>query len=66
MKKALLLALIAIGIAVVAYQAKEVQNLRNQLSATESIIYQVKQDNEDYFFDVLAETDAYQNYLETL
>ena len=66
MKKALLTTLIVAGIATIIYQLNAIADLKNQLSATENIIYQVKQDNEDYFFDILTETDAYQNYLETL
>jgi ssDNA-specific exonuclease RecJ len=48
------------------YQQTEVNKLKKQLNATEEIIYQVYQDNEDYYLDVLSETDAYQSYLETL
>lgn len=66
MKKAILFTLIVVGLATIMYQQNEVNKLKKQLNATEQVFNQVYADNEDYFIDVLSETDAYQSYLETL
>lgn len=66
MKKAILFTLIVVGLATIMYQQNEVNKLKKQLNATEQVFNQVYADNEDYFIDVLSETDVYQSYLETL
>lgn len=38
-------------------------SLNNQLERADAVIEQVRQDNPDYYYDVLVEGETYQDYL---
>lgn len=65
MKKAIIILLAIIAIMAIRnnQQRQIVKDLTKQLATTNQLLEQIKQDNEDYYYDVLAETDAYADYI---
>ena len=66
MKKTTIYAVLAIATLVMLWQYSTIKNLSAYVQATETLIDRVYTDNEDYFLDILTESDDYQNYVETL
>lgn len=66
MKKTTIYAVLAIATLVMLWQYSTIKNLSAYVKATETLIDRVYADNEDYFLDILSESDDYQNYVETL
>lgn len=66
MKKVIFYAVLAIATLVMFWQQATIRNLSAYVKATETLIDRVYTDNEDYFLDVLTESDDYQNYCESL
>ena len=65
MKKAIIIlsAIVAIMAIRNNQQRQIVKDLTKQIKVTNQLLEQVRQDNEDYYYDVLAETDAYADYI---
>lgn len=66
MKKTTIYAVLAIATLVMLWQYSTIKNLSAYVKATETLIDRVYTDNEDYFLDILTESDDYQNYVESL
>lgn len=66
MKKVIFYAVIVLATLVMFWQQATIRNLSAYMKATETLIDRVYTDNEDYFLDVLTESDDYQNYVESL
>lgn len=66
MKKVIFYAVLALATLVMFWQQATIRNLSAYVQATETLIDRVYADNEDYFLDILSESDDYQNYVETL
>lgn len=66
MKKVIFYAVIVLATLVMFWQQATIRNLSAYVKATETLIDRVYTDNENYFLDVLAESDDYQNYCESL
>lgn len=66
MKKVIFYAVIVLATLVMFWQQATIRNLSAYVKATETLIDRVYTDNEDYFLDVLTESDDYQNYCESL
>lgn len=66
MKKVIFYAVLVLATLVMFWQQATIRNLSAYVKATETLIDRVYTDNEDYFLDVLTESDDYQNYCESL
>jgi hypothetical protein len=66
MKKVIFYAVLVLATLVIFWQQATIRNLSAYVKATETLIDRVYTDNEDYFLDVLTESDDYQNYCESL
>ena len=66
MKKVIFYAGLALATLVMFWQYSTIRNLSAYVKATETLIDRVYTDNEDYFLDILTESDDYQNYVESL
>jgi CHASE3 domain sensor protein len=66
MKRFIISFLLVITLICFAYSVASYQREKALLQATETLIDRVYTDNENYFLDVLSESDEYQDYLEIL
>lgn len=66
MKRFTITLLLIITLVCFAYSVASYHREKALLQATETLIDRVYTDNENYFLDVLSESDEYQDYLEIL
>jgi hypothetical protein len=66
MKRFTITLLLIITLVCFAYSVASYHREKALLQATETLIDRVYTDNENYFLDVLTESDEYQDYLEIL
>lgn len=65
MKRFTIAILLIVSLFCFCYALASYQREKALLQATETLINRVYTDNEDYFLDVLTESDEYQTYIET-
>ena len=66
MKRFTITLLLVITLICFAYSVASYHRGKALLQATETLMDRVYTDNEDYFLDILTESDDYQNYVESL
>lgn len=66
MKRFTITLLLIITLVCFAYSVASYHREKALLQATETLMDRVYTDNENYFLDVLTESDEYQNYIEIL